>query len=292
MFKGLNLSENFVSAIENGIKTNRLPHALVIEGKSSGERLSVAKEIAKALICKSSASPCGICLSCQKAEKNIHPDIHLIEKDEKSAMIKVDTVRDIKEKALVFPNESEKSVFIIHEAQSMNPQAQNALLKILEEPGSHVAFILTCGSKSSLLETVISRATAYSIGEEKEKKEDEKAEKARGIAEELLSVFAEGNELSFIEKTAPLQKDRVVFSLVLQFMANAFRDAAVLSSGGNALISENQEAAKKLAGVLTLKKNMAVSDYLRELDDSVQKSANINLTLTRLSSGLYSIKAR
>ncbi len=292
MFESLSVNEGFRNQIEAAFKNGRLSHALIFEGASEEIRLKAATELAKTILCKEKLKPCGICSSCSKVENLGHPDLHLIKKPSDSTMIKVDTVREIKSKALLFPNEGSKSIFIICEAQLMNPSAQNALLKIFEEPQSHVLFILTCPSKSSLLDTVISRATSYSLGEESAKDDSEKAHKAKEKANELLISFIKENELSFVRKTADLQKDKQFLLDVLKQMSPIIRDCVVFQGGSKEAISDYPETAKLLSSSLTAKKGIMLFNTISELIDCAEKSANHNLTLTRLSSTLYNIKTR
>lgn len=290
MFESLSVNEGFRNQIEAAFKNGRLSHALIFEGSSEEIRLKAALELSKAVLCKGNLKPCGICSSCTKVENLGHPDLHLLKKPSDSAMIKVDSVREIKSKALLFPNEGSKSIFIISEAQLMNPSAQNALLKIFEEPQSHVLFILTCPSKSSLLDTVISRATSYSLGEEFTRDDSEKAQKAKDKANELLLSFAKENELSFIRKTAELQKDKQLLVDVMKQMSVIIRDCVVFQSGSRETLSDFPETAKILSSSLTAKKGIMLFDTVSALIDCAEKSANHNLTLTRLSSKLYDIK--
>ena len=288
MFENIDVIPSFKSAVSSAVASGKLSHALIFEGSSQEIRLSAAKETAKAILCKGDIRPCGNCSACYKVGIDSHPDLHIISKQ--GAMIKVDEIRDIKEKAKVYPNDGDKSVFIICEAQNMNPQAQNALLKIFEEPARHVSFILTCPSKSSLLETITSRATAYFTGEDTGEESSETNEKARALASELLMTMANENELQFIKKTAVFQKDKLLLVSVLRNMEPILRDALILSSGGKELISGEKETAEKLRTALTQKKLMLLLSEIQSLRDSAESSANHNLTLTRLSSILYSIK--
>lgn len=292
MFENLSVSEGFRNQIEAAFSKGRLSHALIFEGASEEIRLKAAIELSKAVLCKEKLKPCGICSSCIKAENLGHPDLHLIKKPSDSNMIKVDTVREIRSKALLFPNEGSKSVFIIHEAQLMNPSAQNALLKIFEEPQSHVIFILTCPSKSSLLDTVISRATAYSLGEEFTKDDSEKAQKAKDKANDLLLSYVKENELSFMKKTAEFQKDKQLFLDVLKQMTPIVRDCVIFQSGSRETLSDYPETARLLSTSLTAKKGIMLFEAISLLIECAEKSANHNLTLTRLSSSLYDIKIR
>ena len=288
MFENIAVIPSFRNAVSSAIASGKLSHALIFEGSSKDTRLALAKETAKAILCKSDNKPCNSCSACHKTDSGSHPDLHIIDKD--GAMIKVDEIRDVKDKAKVFPNDGNKSVFIICEAQNMNPQAQNALLKIFEEPASHVSFILTCPSKSSLLDTITSRATAYFSGEEESEESSELSQKAKELASSLLMSLATENELQFLKRTVVLQKDKPLFIAVLKNMEPVIRDALVLSSGGKAFISGETDLYQKLRSTLTQKKLMLILGQLQSLRDSVENSANHNLALTRLSSILYSIK--
>lgn len=288
MFENIAVIPSFKNAVSSAVKSNKLSHALIFEGSSSEIRLSAAKETAKAILCKSETKPCGKCHSCHKVHIDSHPDLHII--SNQGAMIKVDEIRDIKEKAKVYPNDGDKSVFIISEAQNMNTQAQNALLKIFEEPANHVSFILTCPSKSSLLDTITSRATAYFTGEDLGEEESEVNEKARALSSELLMCMLSENELQFLKKTAIFQKDKPLFVCTLRNMEPVLRDALILSSGGKELISEKKEVCEKLRSTLTQKKLMNLLEEIQSLRSTAENAANHNLSLTRLSSILYSIK--
>lgn len=288
MFENIAVIPSFKNAVSSAIASGKLSHALIFEGASSQIRLSAAKETAKAILCKDNNKPCNSCSSCHKVSIGAHPDLHIT--DKQGALIKVDDIRDIKEKAKVYPNDGDKSVYIICDAQNMNPQAQNALLKIFEEPAKHVAFILTCPSKSSLLDTIISRATAYTMGETATEQTDEESEKSRELARNLLMSLIKGNELDFIRKTAIFQKDKTLFTSVLRDMEPLLRDALVLSSGGRVLISGEKETAEALKNSLTQKKLMLILNEIQSLRDNAESAANHNLSLTRLSSILYSIK--
>ncbi len=136
-----------------------LSHAYLIEGAAGTGRHLVASLIAKTLVCTaSSGKPCGVCLACRKVELGEHPDVltYSVPRDRKT--IGVDTVRAVREEAYYTPNESDRRVFVIENAEAMTVQAQNALLKILEEPPAAAAFLLITESLSSMIPTIQSRA--------------------------------------------------------------------------------------------------------------------------------------
>ncbi len=289
MFDNIKATEGFKNSISVALASGKLSHALILEGSDDESRFLAATEIASAIMCEGETKPCGVCSHCLKCSKGIHPDLHIVEKTDDSAMIKVDAIRALKTTALLFPNEAKKSVFIIRQANLMNPQAQNALLKIFEEPASHLCFILTCPSKGAFLDTIISRATIYSLGEEiiEQTASDNKAD---SLASELIATLACENEFSFIKKTAVFQKDKKLFASVISAMIPIARDALVMRSGGKDMLCSDNTAAKKLASSFTQKKIANLLSQLREFSDSLQFSPNHNLAVTRLCSLLYSIK--
>lgn len=292
MFEKLNVTPSFNNSITVALQKGMLSHALIIEGGNSDIRLSAAKEIAKAVLCQGEIKPCGICAKCRKIESDSHPDLHILKKDEKSTMIKVDAVRELKKKALVFPNDGDKSVFIIDGAEFMNPQAQNALLKIFEEPARHLLFILCCGAKSSLLDTIISRATSYSLGKDSQSvSADEKQTKALQTASELLGCFIDENEVEFLKKIASFTKDKELLRNTLIAMKTILRDAIILQNGGKDLLSGYGDTAKKLATRLTVKKAMELLKAVELLHGQSLMNSNYNLTLTRLSALFFKIKS-
>ncbi len=153
--KNTALKERLACEIAEG----RFPHAYIIAGaKGSGKR-TLAINIAAALACKNSkAIPCGNCESCEKILGGFSPDVIFVRKDVDKKEFTVNLVREIKDSIYIAPNELEKRVYIIEDAETMNQNAQNAFLKVLEEPPHYVVFLLLCSNTENLLETVKSRA--------------------------------------------------------------------------------------------------------------------------------------
>ncbi len=114
--------------------------------------------MAQSLMCPNrniKGEPCGECPDCRKNNAHTHPD--LIEIGKNGIKVAVDDVRRVRDEAYLATNEAQNKVFLFHDAHKLNPESQNALLKILEEPPSHVKFILCTPSLSPILPTVRSR---------------------------------------------------------------------------------------------------------------------------------------
>ena len=144
---------NHTKANDNFIlDTDRLSHAYIVSGE-------LAETLAMAAVCAGSGGkkPCMDCTHCYKAAHHIHPDITVVSKLPDKREIVVEQIRELKKDIIVVPNEADKKAYIINGADSMNINAQNAFLQILEEPPTHVVFILKTENPVALLPTVRSR---------------------------------------------------------------------------------------------------------------------------------------
>lgn len=145
-----------------------LSHAYIAASLSEDVRNRTVDILSAAAVCSASDNkPCGVCRDCRKAKNGVHPDIIHVrrETDDKGKQrkeIRVDQVREMIGQAQIMPNEANGKSFIIHEAELMNTQAQNALLKLLEEPPRGVVLILSTATPTMLLETVRSRCIEIS----------------------------------------------------------------------------------------------------------------------------------
>lgn len=131
--------------------SGRLTHAYIVRG-------STAETIAMAVVCEGNAErPCRQCPHCSKAARGIHPDIVYISRLAKKRDILVDQIRELRKDAIRVPSEASAKVYIINDADTMNAAAQNALLRILEDPPGNTVFILRTDNPKVLLPTVRSR---------------------------------------------------------------------------------------------------------------------------------------
>lgn len=153
--------KNVVTNIKNAIKYGRTAHAYLFCGPDGVGKSTAASIFAAAVNCKAKMlDPCGRCSSCIKAQSGNHPDIiHFRPRKHSGSKesIAVDDIRDLQMDMLKKPYEDGKKVYIIHDAQKMTEQAQNALLKTLEEPPEHTLIIMLADNMYSLLKTIMSR---------------------------------------------------------------------------------------------------------------------------------------
>lgn len=211
------------------ISEGRFPHAYIIAGaKGSGKR-TLAINIAAALACNNHRSlPCGTCESCQKILGGFSPDVIFVRKDADKKEFTVNLIREIKDSIYIAPNELEKRVYIIEDAETMNQNAQNAFLKVLEEPPHYVVFLLLCSNTESLLETIKSRApilyTEHIPTDEIKEYLIEHSPKARELSEsapdklETIALAANGSIGAALSLCNESDKHSVLRNLVFDFL--------------------------------------------------------------------------
>lgn len=142
-------------------RQQHLSHAYLLTGPAGSGKKTLAHWMSRVFMC--SDGGCGECLTCQKIEKRVHPDVIWAEPYKKSGIYPVEQIRDIRKDALIYPNEGTHKIYIIPNVENMNGNAQDAFLKILEEPPEFVIFILLCNDESKLLQTILSRVVRYSM---------------------------------------------------------------------------------------------------------------------------------
>ena len=148
-----------VRILQTLLRSAVIPHALLFTGISGVGKRSAARIVAMALNCRQRRSPgdapCGKCPSCRQIQSDKHPDIPLLEPQ--ANLLRIDRIRALLATLAMKPFSARHRVVIIAEAHCMNPEAANALLKMLEEPPDHTMLILTASQKSDLLPTIVSR---------------------------------------------------------------------------------------------------------------------------------------
>ncbi len=156
-------NEETRSRIGRAIEAGTVPHAFLIGGPSGSGKSTLALEMAAALNCerkddKTSPLPCGACSACRRIYDGNYPDVKLLSKKKDKATLGVEPVKDFREDMFLSSTESEHKIYIIDDAESMTPEAQNALLKVLEEPPEAVSIFLLAKECDRILTTIKSRA--------------------------------------------------------------------------------------------------------------------------------------
>lgn len=232
-------AQETLAAFVNG---GRFPHALLLEGPEGSGRRTFAREIAAALFCRGEHKPCGSCNQCRKVLEQNHPDVEYYGGDGSRRSFHIDTIRQLRQNAWLLPGEAPCRVCVLCGAENMTDQAQNALLKILEEPPEHTVFILTAENRSMLLPTILSRVqtirlepltpaeilpvlrercpdqpgeklewaaeTADTIGQALALLADESLQKHAQLAQRMLELLCNGSEYDLLTAVEPVSRKR------------------------------------------------------------------------------------
>ncbi len=142
------------------IPADKLGSAIVFEGPRGIGKVTAATDLAAALLCPGESRPCGVCPSCRRMKAGTNSDFELF--GDGDATPKIEDVRALRSRSFIRSGDAGFKVFIIANADKLNAQSQNALLKVLEEPLNTI-FILTCENSMDLLQTVRSRCTVYHL---------------------------------------------------------------------------------------------------------------------------------
>lgn len=183
--------------------TNSVAHSYIFSGQYGIGKKQIAIEFAKMILClNKDKSPCGECKSCIELENDNNPDFNIIKPDGK---IKIEQIRKMLEKVYEKPIISDKKVYIIDDAETMTIEAQNCLLKTLEEPPEYIIIILITSNESNLINTIKSRClklTFNSLESGELKQYLENKLEFQNISETMLENFegSVGNALKVKEK--------------------------------------------------------------------------------------------
>ena len=181
----------------NALKTGNISHAYIINGERYSGKEFIAKIFAMAIQCeKGDIDPCNECHACKQALSGNQPDIiHLTH--EKPNVITVDDIREqINSDIVIKPYACDRKIYIINEAEKMNVQAQNALLKTLEEPPEYAVIIILTTNVDALLPTILSRCVVLNmkpVDDEKVKEFLMAYVQVPDYKAEVCAAFARGN---------------------------------------------------------------------------------------------------
>jgi DNA polymerase-3 subunit delta' len=187
------IKEHLMNALEAG----KVSHAYILNGEKSSGKEFIARVFAMALQCeKGGSNPCQECHSCRQALSDNQPDIIYVQ-HEKPNSISVDDIRaQVNNDVAIKPYSSPHKVYIINEAEKMTPQAQNAILKTLEEPPEYAVIMLLTANVNALLPTILSRCVVLNmkpVSDEKVRGFLMKEMQIPDYKAEVCVAFARGN---------------------------------------------------------------------------------------------------
>lgn len=311
------------SGLDGIAAKGRLPHAIMFSGQSGSGRKTLAKYAAELFLCQSSPRACGECAVCRNIENDAHPDVIFVKKacekkssEKKSGEKKTgegsyskQPFREILRDTVVRPNDGEFKIYVFEDCDTMRPELNQALLKLIEEPAEYLRFIFTCENTGIVPETIMSRVMEFEVpstpvkdceqalvdsGVDK-KQARELAEMIAGNIGDCRAALEGGSEAELIETAkkaaAALGKrdgyalaatllektNRAEFSRVMEHLMRILRDALALKLGGSAEFGALAEA-KKIAAAFSEEEILNALDARVEL--AKNEIYNLNLQLT------------
>jgi len=162
-FGGFLGNDSLKSRLTAALAAGKTSHSYLLSGPRGSGKHTLARLLAAALQCTSAGvKPCRQCPQCRKVLADAHPDIVVMDDTERKT-VGVDLSRRAKTDLYIRPNEGKKKIYLFPRAQDMNGPAQNALLKVMEEPPDYGVFLLLADRAESLLPTVRSRCVELSL---------------------------------------------------------------------------------------------------------------------------------
>ena len=157
MFENILGNDKIKKDLEKSLKNNRTSHSYMFIGEEGIGKKEIAKEFSKSILCLNNVDGtyCNKCKSCLEFDSTNHPDFKIIEPEGNT--LKIDQIREFQKKVSEKPIVGSRKVYIINDSDKMTSEAQNCLLKTLEEPPEFVTIILIGSNESAFLSTIKSR---------------------------------------------------------------------------------------------------------------------------------------
>lgn len=189
--------EQIIEHLKNAITMDKVSHAYIFNGPEYSGKMMLAEAFAMALQCEEhNPDGCMNCHSCKQAADRNQPDIIYVS-HEKPNTISVDDIRQkLNNDIVIKPYSSKYKIYIVDEAEKMNPQAQNALLKTIEEPPAYAVIMLLTTNADSFLQTILSRCITLnlkSVKDETIRKHLMSHYQIPDYQADICTAFAQGN---------------------------------------------------------------------------------------------------
>lgn len=312
-------NDSALRLIRTMAQNGQIPHACLIHGEQGMGRKTLARYLAMAALCTGTGKPCGTCSSCRKVMQDIHPDLLWVEHSGKRQGFSVETVRGICRDAIVAPNDGDCKVYIFADCDTMDVRAQNTLLKLTEEPPSHVLLLFTAVHRNVFLETMLSRmmqlavcpctpedcrtallaqgCTAQdaeraaavcggNIGRCLEWLNSEEMQTMTTQAGALTAAIAGRRSYEILQILAGYEKDRQTAMEFIRLLDFQLRDALAFKYTQTYRTGCDEQSAQTLSQVLSLQRAEQLHRAIQETYEALQANVSPRLALAALGGQL------
>ncbi len=282
-FQNIKHQERTVIYLQNALRQNRLPHAILFSGPPGSGQIQTALALAKALFCRqqNNGQSCNVCVDCRQTDRRAHPDLMWLEPEKDSRVIKVEEIRTLISRCNLKPFQASCKVFVIDRADCLNDVAQNALLKTLEEPEGRTYFVLISYAMEKILPTVRSRAQLLNFIPTWE----ENAAKAT-LVDARHAVFSYCSMAYPKKNTQPdlsaLSREEIV--CVLETAMEDLREALLIEVGAASVLGAIEQRPDKELAAQTLSREVLIErlETMAEFKEKIAHSVNAKLALSVL----------
>lgn len=287
MFNNILGNEETKRILETSVKTEKISHSYLFIGKNGIGKFMFAKEFAKAILCIGEDKPCNKCEACITFDNNNNPDITIIDEEEKS--IKTETIKEMIKGVYEKPLKSSKKIYIINDSEKMTKEAQNSLLKTLEEPPEYVVIILITENENLLLNTIKSRCAKIKFSDlstNEIKQILEEKYNLKNISENILEI-AQGSVVSALSAIEQEESINVINNIVLELNKMNLID---LLNKKDLIFKDKEKVQENLSylNIILFKKLDENLKYINciniveETKERLKKNSNYDMTIDNL----------
>ena len=292
MFNNIIGNEKIKNDLETILKNDNVFHSYMFIGTDGIGKKEFAKEFAKAILCTETNKPCGKCKSCLEFEGKNNPDFYYIGLGEEKS-IKIEVVRQMQKKLQELPIVSNKKVYLIDDFEYMTPEAQNCMLKTIEEPPEFVTLILITANENKILNTIKSRCLKIyfnNIEDEVLKKYLEENFNINNISENKLKSYN-----GSIGKALGMQEKKEVYTELEKVFENINDYNIITAKNSLEMLYKEKDFINEMLDYINViflskaKEDIKYVDYIKKIEESKRKiNSNCNYDMT-IDSLLFSI---
>lgn len=286
MFQNILGNDKIKNLLQESVNNNKVSHSYLFVGKSGIGKKMIAKEFAKAILCLGDNKYCDNCKSCLEFDGQNNPDFFIIEPDGNA--IKIDQIRNMQRGVQEKPIISRSKVYIIDNADFMTKEAQNALLKTLEEPPEFVTIILIGENENEFLATIKSRCMIIHFNSISDSDMERYLQENynMNITSNMLDVF-QGS----IGKAIELKDKQEEYLTIEQAIENIEKEDLIdLIKKLNILYTSKDEILDMLdyINIILLKKskeNVKYTDCIKIVEDTkrrIEQNANYDMSIDNM----------